>query len=110
MSHFIKLSTKFLTSYRYISDLGIAQIDAPAIVAAGATGIRKVIPLQYLGLVLQAYNKALRQTFYLALAMSCASVVGAFAIEWRRIHRTEPAHEAENDSTEEAKEGNSSQT
>lgn len=77
----------------YISDLGIKEIDAPAVVRAGATAIRTVVPEQYLGVVLEAYNKALRQTFYVALAMSCATVIGGAFIEWKRIKGSKDAGE-----------------
>ncbi|KAJ4305330.1 hypothetical protein N0V90_000861 [Kalmusia sp. IMI 367209] len=94
------LNQKLLT---YISDLGVADIDAAAVVKAGATKIRDVVPQQYLGIVLEAYNKALRQTFYVALAMSCATVFGALFVEWRRIRGFDGTQEPTKDSLENEK-------
>ncbi|KAF1978494.1 MFS general substrate transporter [Bimuria novae-zelandiae CBS 107.79] len=94
------LNQKLLT---YISDLKISEIDAAAVVEAGATGIRSVVPEQYLGLVLEAYNKALRQTFYVALAMSCATAIGALTVEWRRIRGFENEDKAAEKGAEDEK-------
>lgn len=53
-------------------------------VAAGATGIQHVVPRQYLDAVIESYKRALRQTFYIALAMSCSALIGALTVEWKK--------------------------
>ncbi|KAF2686071.1 MFS general substrate transporter [Lentithecium fluviatile CBS 122367] len=73
----------------YIGDLGIAGIDPMVVLQAGATGFRGVVPEGELGRMLEAYNHALRQTFYLTLAMSCAAVVGGVCIEWKTVRKPE---------------------
>jgi len=69
----------------HIRDLDIQDFDPMLVLRAGATGFRNVVPGEHLGEVLEAYNCALRQTFYLTLGMSCVAVVGAVFVEWKRI-------------------------
>ena len=76
------LNQKLVTS---IDELGIEGLDAMMVLRAGATGFRNVVPEEYLGVVLDAYMKALRQTFYLTLGMSCMAVVGGCMVEWKSV-------------------------
>jgi hypothetical protein len=69
----------------YIGALGIEGLDTPAVVRAGATAIRKVVPVEHLGSVVGAYNMAIRKTFEVALIMSCLSLVGGVFMEWRSV-------------------------
>jgi hypothetical protein len=69
----------------YIGELGIEGIDAGVILRAGATGFRAVVPEEYLVVVVEAYMRALRQTFWLTLGMSCLAVVGGCFVEWRSV-------------------------
>lgn len=47
----------------------------------GATNLQDVVPLEYLPVVLGAYNKAISQTFYVGVAMASLSVFGSMGIE-----------------------------
>ncbi|KAF2642701.1 major facilitator superfamily transporter [Massarina eburnea CBS 473.64] len=80
------LNEKLVT---YISGLNIEGIDATAVLRAGATGIRKMVPQEHLGAVLHVYNEALRQTFYVALAMAVAALFGCMSMEWKRVKQPE---------------------
>jgi hypothetical protein len=80
------LNQKLVT---YIGEIGIEGFDPMTVLRAGATGFRKVVPEGQLEAVLDAYNRALRQTFYLTLAMSCAAVFGGVFIEWRSVKEAE---------------------
>ncbi|KAL3460667.1 MFS general substrate transporter [Aspergillus heterothallicus] len=60
-------------------------IDAQAVVAAGATMIREVVPESALPDVLVAYNDAICQTFYVGLAMAIFTILGSFPIQWISI-------------------------
>lgn len=64
---------------------GTAGLDAHAIVNTGATDLRKVVPVNQLVAVVQAYNFALTRVFVLAAALSACTILGAAAMEWRRI-------------------------
>ncbi|KAL0580750.1 MFS sugar transporter [Marasmius crinis-equi] len=58
----------------------------PAVVlGAGATMIKTVIPQEFLGGVIEAYNQALVNAYYVAIAMACLTVVGSVFVEWRSV-------------------------
>ncbi|KAJ7491777.1 DHA14-like major facilitator [Mycena galericulata] len=59
---------------------------SPAIVlSAGATSLKDAVAPEFLDAVLFVYNEALVAAFYVAIAMSSLSLVGALIIEWRSI-------------------------
>lgn len=69
---------------------GMSQISGldPAIVATtGATNLRQVVATKDLPRVIAVYNKAVTQVFYVAIAVSCMSVLGALAMEWKSVKR-----------------------
>jgi hypothetical protein len=68
-----------------VGGLGIESMDVKAVLRAGATGIRKVVKEGDLERVLGAYNEALRQTFFVALAMACAAGLGCVFVEWKTV-------------------------
>lgn len=71
---------------RLVSGLtGIPDFDPKSIVNTGATQLRMVLPEMYLPRVLQVYNGALTDTFYIAVAAGCLSLVGALSMEWRSV-------------------------
>ncbi|KAF2725401.1 MFS transporter [Polychaeton citri CBS 116435] len=63
----------------------VPQMDPLQIIGAGATNIKKMVPAESLGGVLEVYNDALVSTFYLATALGAASIVGALLIEWKSV-------------------------
>jgi MFS family permease len=70
---------------RYVSKLDLPGVDALAISRAGALAFRKLVPEEYLGATIGAYNEALRDTFRVALIMSCLTVIGAAFMEWKSV-------------------------
>lgn len=52
---------------------------------SGATDLRDAVPVESLSIVLHVYNGALTRTFDIALAMSCAAILGALAMEWKSV-------------------------
>ena len=63
----------------------VPDLDPSIVISTGATSIQTAISEQYLPRVLLAYNKALDQTFYVAVAMAVLCILGAGVIEWRSI-------------------------
>ena len=63
----------------------VPGLQAVDVVNTGATEIRNLVPEADLPLVLRAYNAALTDTYKVALATACFSVVGALAMEWRSV-------------------------
>ncbi|KAH8816906.1 major facilitator superfamily domain-containing protein [Xylogone sp. PMI_703] len=55
----------------------------PSIVSsAGATNLKNVIDPQFLPGVLVAYNHAITQTWYTAVALASVSIIGVAAVDW----------------------------
>lgn len=66
------------------------RADAPSanaaeLVAAGATMLRKVVSGPVLQQVLVAYNGAITQTFYVAVAIGALSLIGPIFVEWLSV-------------------------
>ena len=59
--------------------------DAALVVQSGATGFRKHLTSSQLPLALLAYNKAISQTFYVAVATASLSIFGPVFMEWLSI-------------------------
>jgi len=56
---------------------------APSIVSStGATNLKHVVDPRFLPDVLVAYNHAITQTWYAAVALAAASIVGVAAVDW----------------------------
>lgn len=72
---------------RLISSLqsSIPSLDPNIVLQAGATSLRTAIPHKLLPDVQEAYNRALTQTWYVAVALSCMTIFGAFVIEWKSV-------------------------
>ncbi|KAK9365306.1 major facilitator superfamily domain-containing protein [Lipomyces kononenkoae] len=60
-------------------------LDPKLVISAGATNIGTMIPSQYVAGVQIAYNRALTETWYVAVAMSCLSIIGAIGMEWKSV-------------------------
>lgn len=70
-----------------LTNLHIPNFNPKSITSAGATDIRDLVPTAYMKELLVAYNDALMNTLYVAVAMACFSMVGAAAMEWRSVNQ-----------------------
>ncbi|KAK7702816.1 hypothetical protein SLS64_009426 [Diaporthe eres] len=70
---------------RYIASLELPGVDADQVIQAGATAWHRVVPVQYIGAVTDAYNQALRQTFLIGLITACLGCIGAVFMEWESV-------------------------
>ena len=68
---------------------GIEGLNVAAIVNAGTTGLRHIVPPELLSQVLDAFSRALVNAFYVALATSCIGIFGAISMEWKSIKKGE---------------------
>ncbi|KAJ5110187.1 hypothetical protein N7532_002832 [Penicillium argentinense] len=59
--------------------------DAAKLVSAGATMLRHYVAGPVLHRVLIAYNEAIMQTFYVAVAMGALTLVGPIFVEWLSV-------------------------
>lgn len=60
-------------------------LDPATVLSAGATGVQKVIPSEFLDGVTLAYNDALMQTFLVSAALAATTIVGSGFMEWRSV-------------------------
>lgn len=59
--------------------------DPALITRTGATDIRKLVPKDKLTLVVAAYNTAINNVYYCALAASCLAFAAACFMEWKSV-------------------------
>ena len=63
----------------------VPDFPANVVLSTGATYLKNAVPPQYISRVLVAYDAALTQTWYVSVAMSCLSVIGAVFLEWKSM-------------------------
>ena len=63
----------------------VPELDPRKVLEVGATAIKNVVPVQILHRVLIAYNLALTQTYYVAVAMAGLSLLGAALMEFKSV-------------------------
>ena len=68
-----------------LAALNVPGLDPQAVVTAGATQLRSLVPSQYTPQAIEAYNRAVTKTFEMALILSCLSAIGAAGMEWRSV-------------------------
>ncbi|KAL3469898.1 major facilitator superfamily domain-containing protein [Aspergillus californicus] len=61
------------------------SVDTARLIAGGATEVRSIVPEAFYDAVLFAYNKALTQTFYVGVALSCIGIFGVVFMEWVNV-------------------------
>ncbi|KAI1387347.1 MFS transporter [Hypoxylon trugodes] len=64
-------------------------IDSGSVVNAGATALSGDVPADQRPAVLEAYNEALIQTFYVAVATSALSIFGPIFMDWISLKQPE---------------------
>lgn len=69
----------------------VPSIDLKALLAAGTIGFHKIVNSDQLPGVLQSYNIALLDTFYLAAAITAVSFFFALALPWVNVKGKNPA-------------------
>uniref|UniRef100_P9WEH4 MFS-type transporter ltbE n=1 Tax=Aspergillus luteorubrus TaxID=2715282 RepID=LTBE_ASPLT len=63
----------------------VQGIDATAVVAAGASGFRAIVPSELLNAVVDAFNSALRDVFWVGVATPALAWIASWAMEWRQL-------------------------
>lgn len=83
---FISVGQNVFTN-QLIKNLGtvVPDLDPKIVLAVGATELKNVIEEKFLAGVLQAYNLALTQTFYVSVAAASLSIIGAAFVEWKSM-------------------------
>ena len=84
-SVFLSVAQNIFSSRLVDSISGIAGLNTEAIVNAGATAYRSMVPLDDLNTVINAYSYALTRVFILTAALSACMILGAGVVEWKSI-------------------------
>ncbi|KAM5343406.1 hypothetical protein ACJ41O_011943 [Fusarium nematophilum] len=73
-----------LFSNKLVEDLAakVPGLDPKIVVAAGATGFRKVVASDMIPGIVSAYNGALVRTFQMCTGLSAAMILGCLGLEW----------------------------
>ena len=64
---------------------GVPGVTTELIVHTGATDLRTIVQPQYLDAVLVAYNRAIMDTIYIAVATAAISIISGLTMEWKNI-------------------------
>jgi len=78
--------------------------NASDIVTNGATSLRTAVAPQYLESVLVAYNAALIDVFYVALALALLAIPCALSLEWKNLKKQKEAQAEQMKKAQEEKE------
>ena len=66
----------------------------PSMVEGYTTRLREILPSTLIGPVLEAYSRAMTQTFYMGMAMCALSFLGSVSLRWESV-REEKACEGD---------------
>jgi hypothetical protein len=77
----------FNNSLRNLIPQDAPNVNAEAVIQAGATGFREVVPADELHSVLVAYATSVDSVFYLAVGASCAAWLTSWAMGWKDIRK-----------------------
>ena len=92
---FVSVAESVFTNHLSANLGQIPNLDVPKIVGAGATAFRQIVPADQLPAIYVAYNGAIRNAIYVAVATSASSALGAVLIEWKSVKGARKDSEAE---------------
>ncbi|KAI8285358.1 Efflux pump aflT [Colletotrichum sp. SAR11_57] len=84
---FVSVGQSILSNMLVSQLSGIPGLPAQVIVKIGATDLHKVVPSQFLDVVVKAYNYACTRIFLAGMGLSLATLVCALCMEWRNIKK-----------------------
>ncbi|KAK1450799.1 major facilitator superfamily transporter [Colletotrichum cuscutae] len=62
-------------------------VDIPAVIGAGVTAFRMVVPAETLPIMVSVYNDALRVVLTAAIPLAAVSTIAACFMEWKSVNR-----------------------
>ncbi|KAK3631642.1 MFS sugar transporter [Elasticomyces elasticus] len=63
----------------------VPGLNVTDVLRTGATELKTTIPAEYLGIVQVAYNGAIVDAYYVAVALAALSIFGAVCLEWKSV-------------------------
>jgi len=74
----------------------VPQPSAESIVAAGPTEFRSLVSPEFVPQVVDAYNEGVKASFFVAVAVSAASIIGVVFTEWKSIYEKKQETQGQN--------------
>jgi hypothetical protein len=75
------------------------SVDAPAVIKAGATGFRAIVPPNDLHGVLVAYANSVNRTFYLVAALAASCGIALWGMGWKDLRKNHSSGASEDERT-----------
>lgn len=75
----------FQTRLKGNLQMAVPQLNATSIGSIGLSDLRTLVNPWDMGVVLEAVDKSVAQTWYLAVGLACLTVVGSATMEWRSV-------------------------
>lgn len=69
---------------RYLKEY-VPGLDGSALANMGLLDLKQYVGSEELAGALLGYDKAVTKTFFLPVALTCASLLGALGMEWRSV-------------------------
>jgi MFS family permease len=66
---------------------GVPGLDPQGIVMQGATNLFEAVPIEFVPLVIEAYNYACTRIFLAGMGLAFGALLSAFGMEWRSIKK-----------------------
>lgn len=79
---------------------GVPGLSPMAVANSGATELPSIVPPQYLGVVINAYNYACTRIFLAAMGIALCALLAAGGVEWKSIKKGKPGHDHPKDAGE----------
>lgn len=76
-----------LFSQRLVANLSkyVPGLNGASLGSLGLTDIKNLVPASELEDALLGYDKAITQTFYVSLVLTCVTIFGSLGMEWRSV-------------------------
>lgn len=84
---FVSVGQTILSSLLVKKLSGIAGLDPKTIVRTGATDLHEIVPAEYFGKVINAYNYACTRIFLAAMGISLGGLICAMFMKWVSIKK-----------------------
>lgn len=91
---FVSVGNTVLLNELY--DAALPGVEIDAVIAAGATGFRSLVPEERIPALLNVYNDALRKVFLMGILFSGLAFLAALGLEWRSVKSEKNDLEAHN--------------
>lgn len=80
--------TDFTNGLRKAISTSAPNVSVEAVIAAGASAVREVVPKAELVGVLFAYNQAIQRVFYLSAGAAAATLLFCWGMGWKSVKKT----------------------